>query len=162
MPKKGKKSHSTAEGLLGERTRPRFCRYFACSRAKSPISSIFSVNTLILATPGASRRANFVAILRDHDHVASSKFLRYRRFCRYFACSRSCCFIEAFDTSQILSLFCVITLICCVPFKVIFLRWPRGAKGGEADFVAILRDHATFYDSVINGWSRSCRYFARF
>ena len=83
----------------------------------------------------------FVAISRDHapNH----------RSCRYLAWTRSCDWLQAKPGEQILSLFCVITLILGL-----------FSSAAEADFVAILRDHAMFGETRIIPVSRFCRYFA--
>ena len=97
----------------------------------------------------------FVAIWRDHapNH----------RCCRYLAWTRSFGWVQAKPDEHILSLFCVITLIwpSCYHASVI------SGKSGEADSVAILRDHAPnynfrahFVDFRLTMGSRSCRYFA--
>ena len=115
------------------------CRFFAWSRS-------FGVWSILLQWFGAwSRWAYSVAILRDH----ATELWFWTSFCRS-PINRG---------EQILSLFCVITLIFDFHDYVSVIS----GKSGEADSVAILRDHSTKYNPVdirLNFNRRCCRYNA--
>ena len=69
------------------------CRYFAWSRDRRAdfvaILRDHATGEPIWLTSGTSRWANLVAILRDHAHFADRQLSSRSRFCRYFAWSRS-------------------------------------------------------------------------
>ena len=96
----------------------KFCRYFAWSRDRRAdfvdILRDHATGEPIWLTSGTYRWANLVAILRDHAHFADRQLSSRSRFCRYFAWSRSFCWSATKQPKQILSLFCVITLILVI------------------------------------------------
>ena len=61
--------------------------------------------------------------------------------------------------SQILSLFCVITLMWLTLLTISYRPIPIWPIRGEAEFVAILCDHAHIGDFILSLTSRCCRYF---
>ena len=93
--------------------------------------SLFCVITLCLGRPVKTSIADFVDILREHAQFWDTPCSTSIRFYRYFAWERYVWGDPSKPPSQILSLFCVITLI-----------WRISHFSSIADVVAILRDDA--------------------